>query len=83
MVISIQTIARAPSLARSPCHIHTWTLATKTDKPLCAVCPRYSFEGDSTLNGKCHTENRKERKGGRRKGDVSGEREGGREDDSA
>lgn len=28
MVICIHTIAHAPSLAQSPCHIHTWSFAT-------------------------------------------------------
>lgn len=93
MVISIRTIARAPSLAQSPCHIHTWTLATNRLTNIQAtpqstpVCHWLYFECGSIffLNSKCHTKmqrKREERREEEKEGDMSEEGRK-REDDSA
>lgn len=92
MVISIRTIARAPSLAQSPCHIHTWTLATNRLTNIQAtpqstpVCHWLYFEsGTIFLNSKCHTKmqrKREERREEEKEGDMSEEGRK-REDDSA
>lgn len=92
MVISILTIAQAPSLAQSPCHIHTWTLATNRLTNIQAtpqstpVCLWYYFESGSIFKivnatRKCKG---KERRGKEGRGKEGRGKEGRkREDDSA